>query len=102
MYKKGIRKPVRAKQIPLKSLNYWQDKGWTDEPIIDLKQFGLTEDDDVNELGDLSNTIKTSLNQAINIPYLDEFELRAYAQAMDLKLDAFEDVEDLRERVLAA
>ena len=91
-----------SRQIPLKSLKFWQDKGWSEDPIIRLEDFGMAEGDDVGELGDLAKTIQTSMNQAINIPYLDEFELRAYAQGMNMNLDAFEDIEDLRERVLAA
>lgn len=102
MYKKGLKKPVISRQIPLKSLKFWQEKGWSEEPIITLSDFGLAEGDDVSELGDIAKTIQVSMNQAINIPYLDEFELRAYAQGMNMKLDAFEDVEDLRQRVLAA
>jgi hypothetical protein len=103
IYKKGSRIPVLTKTIPLKNLTSWREKGWSEWPIFTPEQFGLTKDDDLDVIGDLAKTVQTSLNQAINIPHLDEYELRAYAlNGLGLEIDAFESVDDLRERILAA
>lgn len=92
--------PALTKIIPLKNLKAWRDKGWSDWPIFTPEQFGLSKEDNLDTLGDLVKTVQTSLNQALNIDWLDEFELRAYARdGLNLDVDAFEDVELLRERV---
>lgn len=82
-----------------KNLQGLNKSGWSDWPYFTPEQFGLGDSDDLDEIGELVKTIQTNLNQAINLDTLDDMELRMFAEARLMKLDALEDAEDLRQRV---
>ena len=99
MYKKN----QEPKIILLENLKAEIDKGWSEWPVFSPEDFGYTAGANLDEVGDIVKVVQTSLNQSINLDTLDEFELRAYARdGLDLNVDAFEEVEELRQRIKAA
>ena len=81
------------------NLESLEKAGWSDWPSFTPEQFGLEEGDDATELGEIVKQVQTSLNQALNIDHLDQFELIAYLRdGLSQTIDHLDSVETLREK----